>query len=62
MNHLENEKIIIKTWKGNQNGTILLALPNTITEEYNLEKPTHLILEKKSDGFFLKKLNLDNLQ
>lgn len=57
-NILENEKIILKTWKGNQNGTILLALPHTITKEYDLEKPAHLVLEKQSNGFFIKKLEV----
>ena len=55
---LENEKIIVKTWKGNQNGTILLALPNRIVKDYNLEKPTHLVLEKQPTGFFIKKLEV----
>jgi hypothetical protein len=59
MSHiLEKEKIILKTWRGNQYGTILLALPHEITKEYDLEKPTHLTLERHSDGFFLKKLEV----
>jgi hypothetical protein len=57
-NILEKEKIILKTWKGNQYGTILLALPHEITKKYDLEKPTHVILEKQSNGFFIKKLEV----
>lgn len=56
MSVLENETIVIKTWKGNGNGTILLALPNSITREYNLEKPTHLLLERQHNGILLRKI------
>ena len=57
-NILQKEKIILKTWRGNQNGTILLALPQTIIKEYNMEKPGHLTLERQSDGFFIRKLTV----
>ena len=53
-----NEPIIIRTWSGNKNGSILFTIPNSIKKEYQLEKPTHLILERCSDGFFLKKLEV----
>ena len=54
-----NEPIILRTWKGNKNGSILITLPNKIIREYNLEKPTHLILERQTEGIFLRKLPLD---
>lgn len=56
MSILENETIVVKTWKGNGNGTILLALPNIITKEYHLEKPTHLLLERRTNGILLRKI------
>lgn len=54
-----NEPIILRTWKGNKNGSILITLPNKIIREYNLEKPTHLILERQTEGIFLRKLPSD---
>ena len=52
------EPIIIKTWQGNRNGSILLTIPGPIKKEYHLEKPAHLVLEKQSNGFFIKKLEV----
>ena len=56
------EPIIIRTWKGNKNGSILLTIPNSIKKEYNLEKPANLILEQHQDGIFLRKLALGKPQ
>ena len=50
--------IIIKTWKGNGNGSILATIPTKIAKQYNLEEPSHLVLEQHTDGIFLKKLDL----
>ena len=53
-----NKPIIIKTWKGNGNGSILATIPNKIARQYDLEEPSHLVLEQHTDGIFLKKLDL----
>lgn len=53
-----NKPIVIKTWKGNGNGSILATIPNKIARQYNLEEPSFLILEQYQDGIFLKKLEL----
>ena len=53
-----NKPIVIKTWKGNGNGSILATIPNKIAKLYNLEEPSHLVLEQHQDGIFLKKLDL----
>jgi len=53
-----NKPIIIKTWKGNGNGSILATIPNKIAKHYDLEEPSHLVLEQREDGIFLKKLDL----
>ena len=59
MSTLETPAIeIIKTWYANRKGTILLALPFTISRHYNLEKPAYVVLEPKEDGIFLKKLEV----
>ena len=53
-----NKPIIIKTWKGNGNGSILATIPNNIAKQYNLTEPSHLVLEQHQDGIFLRKLVL----
>ena len=53
------EPIILRTWRGNKNGSILITIPESIKKEYSLEEPTHLILEKHADGIFLRKLIVD---
>ena len=53
-----SKPIIIKTWKGNGNGSILATIPNNIAKQYNLTEPSHLVLEQHHDGIFLKKLEL----
>jgi antitoxin component of MazEF toxin-antitoxin module len=53
-----SKPIIIKTWKGNGNGSILATIPNKIAKQYDLEEPSRLVLEQHSDGIFLKKLDL----
>jgi hypothetical protein len=50
------DPLIIKTWKGNKNGSILLTIPDSIKKQYHLENPTNLILERQENGFFLRKL------
>ena len=52
------EPIIVKTWMGNKNGSILLTIPDSVKREYNLEKPANLILEQHQNGIFLRKLEL----
>jgi hypothetical protein len=41
-----SKPIIIKTWKGNGNGSILATIPIKIAKQYNLEEPSHLVLEQ----------------
>jgi antitoxin component of MazEF toxin-antitoxin module len=54
-----SKPIIIKTWKGNRNGSILATIPNNIAKQYNLTEPSHLVLEQHQDGIFLRKLVLE---
>ena len=55
---ISTEPIIIRTWRGNRNGSILLTIPELIKKQYNLQELTHLVLEQHHDGIFLKKLDL----
>jgi len=50
---------ILKTWKGNSNHSIVLTIPLSISKQYGLQKPCHVILESREEGILVKKLNLE---
>jgi hypothetical protein len=54
--NLSTDKIeVIKTWHGNKNKSILLALPAAMSKKYHLDEPSYLILEPMKEGIFLRK-------
>lgn len=53
---LLGENQVIKTWKGNQNNTILFTIPSSISKLYGLDKPSYVVLEPQDKGIFLRKL------
>ncbi|MGH9978491.1 MAG: hypothetical protein ACRD8Z_22070 [Nitrososphaeraceae archaeon] len=56
-NEKKNDKEIIRTWlAGNQSCT--LVIPKNFAREYNLDKPTHVIVEKKKEGLLIRKLEI----
>jgi len=57
MTETSENKEIIRTWlTGNCSCT--LVIPRRFAKEYGLEKPTHVIIEKRSDGLLIKKLQV----
>jgi len=50
---------ILKTWKDNSNDSIVLSIPVSISRQYGLQKPCHVILESREEGILVKKLNLE---
>jgi len=57
MNDETNTKQIIRTWlTGNSSCT--LVIPKEFAKEYGLDKPAHVLIEKKPDGMFIRKLDL----
>ncbi len=61
MNDLENKEVnnkeIIKTWLTGQT-SCTLVIPKDFAKEYGLDKPSHVIIEKKPDGLLIKKLEV----
>jgi len=59
----QQETMIIHSYRSSQKTpTILIAIPKEIREQYNLDKPASLYLIRKKDGFFLKKVDLENIE
>ena len=55
----KNSKEITKTWiTGNSSCT--LVIPKGFAVEYGLDEPTHIIIEKRSAGLLIKKLEIAN--
>jgi len=52
-------KEIIKTWLTGQSSCTLI-IPKKIAVEYGLDKPSHVIIEQKDDGIFIKKFELQD--
>ena len=52
------EKDVVKIWiTGKTSATLII--PKDFAKEYGLDEPSHVILEKKSDGILIKKLVMD---
>jgi bifunctional DNA-binding transcriptional regulator/antitoxin component of YhaV-PrlF toxin-antitoxin module len=50
-------KEITKTWlTGNSSCT--LVIPKGFAREYGLDKPTHIIIEKRQEGLLIRKLDV----
>jgi hypothetical protein len=49
---------VIKTWKGNQNNTILFTIPTVISKQYGLDQPSYVVVEPMEKGIFLRKLEV----
>lgn len=55
---LQKEKLqkqITKTWISGQT-SCTLVIPKIMADEYGLNKPSHVIVEPRSDGILIKKL------
>jgi hypothetical protein len=50
-------KEIIKTWLTGQSSCTLI-IPKKIAVECGLDKPSHVIIEQKDGGIFIKKFEL----
>jgi hypothetical protein len=49
------DKEIIKTWLAGR-VSCTLVIPRDFAREYGLDKPAHVVLEKKPDGIMIRKL------
>jgi hypothetical protein len=54
-NVLDTNKEIIKTWLAGH-CSCTLVIPKDFAREYGLDRPAHVVLEKKPDGIMIRKL------
>jgi hypothetical protein len=53
----KREKEIIRTWlAGNHSCT--LVVPKDFAVEYKLDKPSHVIIEKRREGLLIRRLEI----
>lgn len=52
------EKDVVKMWiTGKTSATLII--PKDFAKEYGLDVPSHVVLEKKTEGILIKKLVID---
>ena len=51
-----DDKVILKAWKGNKTGTIIVSIPKQVATQYKFDISSHIILEKQTEGVLLRKL------
>lgn len=54
---MNEKKEIIKTWLAGQ-CSCTLVIPKDFAKEYGLDKPAHVIIEKRPEGLLIKKLEV----
>jgi hypothetical protein len=52
-----DQKEITRTWLAGQKSCTLI-IPKDFAKEYGLDRPAHVVLEKKEDGILIKKLEV----
>jgi len=60
MSKITESKEIIRTWLTGKS-SCTLVIPKEFAKEYGLDIPSHVIIEKKTDGLFIKKLDLQEV-
>ena len=55
---MQDNKLILKTWKGNGNGTIIVSLPHEIATQFDLDIPSYVTVHSTRDGILIRKLKL----
>ncbi|MDF0681671.1 MAG: hypothetical protein P0116_11985 [Candidatus Nitrosocosmicus sp.] len=53
----KNEKEIIKTWLTGHHSCTLI-IPKDFAKEYDLDEPSHVIVEGTSEGILIRKLKI----
>lgn len=54
---MNGKREIIKTWLAGR-CSCTLVIPKDFAREYGLDKPSHVIIEKRREGLLIKKLSL----
>ncbi|MGC1135790.1 MAG: hypothetical protein WA941_23400 [Nitrososphaeraceae archaeon] len=51
------EKEIIRTWLAGHS-SCTLVIPKEFAKQYGLDRPSHVIVEKKTEGILIRKLDI----
>jgi bifunctional DNA-binding transcriptional regulator/antitoxin component of YhaV-PrlF toxin-antitoxin module len=51
------EKEIIKTWLTGQRSCTLIV-PKEIAKKYNLDEPSHVVVEERPEGILIRRLEV----
>ncbi|HEY9385851.1 MAG TPA: AbrB/MazE/SpoVT family DNA-binding domain-containing protein [Nitrososphaeraceae archaeon] len=52
-----NKKEIIKTWLAGS-CSCTLVIPKEFAKEYELDKPSHVVIEQRPEGILIRKIEL----
>lgn len=56
--NIEFQKAITKTWTSGLGGSCTMIVPKKISKKYGLDKPSHILIEAKTDGIMIKKIEV----
>jgi bifunctional DNA-binding transcriptional regulator/antitoxin component of YhaV-PrlF toxin-antitoxin module len=57
---MSEKKDVIKTWLAGQH-SCTLVIPKEFAREYGLDEPSHVVIEGRPEGIFIKKLRLPTI-
>jgi hypothetical protein len=52
------KKAITRTWNSGEGRSCTMILPKKISRRYGLDKPSHVLIEEKINGIFIKKIEV----
>ena len=52
------QKAVTKTWNSDIGNSCTMTVPKKISRRLGLDKPSHVVIEEKIDGFFIKKIDI----
>ena len=58
MKESTRNKEITKTWLSG-NSSCTLVIPKKFAKEYGLDKPSHVVIEKRAEGLLVRKLDVN---
>ena len=60
MSENKQNKEIVRTWITGKS-SCTLVIPKEFAREYGLDEPAHVVIEKRSDGMLIKKLDMQEV-
>jgi len=60
MSENNNSKQIVRTWITGKS-SCTLVIPKEFAAEYGLDHPSHVVIEKTTEGLLIKKINMQEV-